>query len=128
MPDRARREKARLEKAAQEVAVAHAPQGKPDAGTFLATTPEQGGFLLPDGTPVPVAEPFVDPAQEVLNLPIDTEYRESRHLPFALKLLIIFVIAVSTVALLVYWLISYNHSADMNVIDDYSQLIPQSYR
>ena len=96
-----------------------------DTGTFRATTPERGGFLNPDGTPVQPSDPFAGQRHQSTELPLDEEERKPRSAAFALKLLLIFSIATTAVVLLVYWLISYYHSPSLGQLDGYSELFPE---
>ena len=95
-----------------------------DTGTFRATTPERGGFLNPDGTPVESSDPFAGQTHQSTALPLDEEERKPRNVTFALRMLLIFAIATTAVVLLVYWLISYYHSPSLGQLDGYSELFP----
>lgn len=44
-----------------------------DLGTFRATTPERGGFLYPDGSPISLAELADATPENAVDLPIDTD-------------------------------------------------------
>lgn len=96
-----------------------------DTGTFRATTPERGGFLNPDGTPVKSSNPFAELPHQAAELPVDEEERKPRSVAFALRMLLIFAIATTAVVLLVYWLISYYHSPSLGQLDGYSELFPE---
>lgn len=96
-----------------------------DTGTFRATTPERGGFLNPDGTPVESSDLFAEQTNLAAKLPVDEEGRKRRSVTFALRMLLIFAIATTAVVLLVYWLISYYHSPSLGQLDGYSELFPE---
>lgn len=79
-----------------------------DLGTFRATTPERGGFLYPDGSPISLAELADATPENAVDLPIDTDEITPHNSAFFLRILFIFAIMMTVVALSIYWLISHS--------------------
>lgn len=95
-----------------------------DMGTFRATTPERGGFLHPDGTPVASAEQFLESPHRTVELPMDEDPASDQKGRLFIKLLLLLIVVVAILMALFFLLSAITQTPEAGGTNNFNQLLP----